>query len=61
MWARHTPAPAPAHDAQACIDQTDIDANLACLPVFLSGCRELLILVGETYHKRLWCVMAFGE
>ena len=27
------------------------------LPVFLSGCRSLLVLVGPTYSARLWCVM----
>ena len=42
---------------KACIDQSDIAANLACLPVFLSGCKELLCLAGATYHTRLWCVM----
>jgi hypothetical protein len=27
------------------------------LPVYLAGCRELLVLAGPTYHSRLWCVM----
>ena len=44
-------------ESQACIDQTDIDRSLACLPVFLAGCRQLLILAGPTYATRLWCVM----
>ena len=42
---------------QACIDQLNIESSLACLPVFLSGCEQLLILAGETYSSRLWCVM----
>ena len=42
---------------KACIDQTNIDTNLACLPVFLSGCNSLLVLAGPTYATRLWCVM----
>ena len=42
---------------QACIDQQNISASLACLPVYLSGCKELLILAGPTYASRLWCVM----
>ena len=42
---------------KACIDQTNIDASLAALPVFLSGCDRLLIIAGETYSTRLWCVM----
>ena len=40
---------------QACIDQLlDIEGSLACLPVFLSGCQQLLILAGPTYTTRLW-------
>ena len=27
------------------------------MPVFLSGCRQLLAVIGETYTSRLWCVM----
>lgn len=40
-----------------CIDQTDIDANLLCLPIFLGGTKKLVIFTGETYLSRLWCVM----
>jgi len=39
---------------KACIDQTNIDASLAVLPIFLSGCKTLLILPGMTYATRLW-------
>lgn len=39
-----------------CINQTDVAADLACLPVFLAGCKSLLILFGSTYLQRLWCV-----
>ena len=42
---------------KASIDQRDIDASLACLPVFLAGCNALLVLAGPTYCSRLWCVM----
>ena len=42
---------------KACIDQTSIDANLAALPVFLSGCESLLVLAGATYPSRLWCIV----
>ena len=28
-----------------------------CLPLFLSGCKKLVVLAGETYTSRLWCVM----
>ena len=42
---------------KACIDQANIDANISTLPVFLSGCRTLLVLAGPTYATRLWCVV----
>ena len=42
---------------KACLDQRDITTSLAGLPVFLAGCKELLVLAGPTYASRLWCVM----
>ena len=27
------------------------------MPVYLSGCQQLLIMAGPTYCSRLWCVM----
>lgn len=33
---------------KACIDQDNVDANLASLPVFLAGCRSLVVLAGQT-------------
>jgi hypothetical protein len=42
---------------KACLDQRDIQASLAGLPVFISGCKHLLVLAGETYASRLWCVI----
>lgn len=40
-----------------CIDQSNITADLLCLPVFLAGSKELLILQGPSYLDRLWCIM----
>merc|ERR1712232_60823 len=40
-----------------CIDQNNIDESLACLPIYLSACKKLLILCGKTYLQRLWCVI----
>jgi hypothetical protein len=40
-----------------CIDQSDISAELPCLPIFLASCRKLLVLQGDTYLSRLWCVV----
>jgi len=42
---------------KACLDQDDITRALPCLPIFIAGCRSLLILAGPTYASRLWCVM----
>ncbi|CAK9081057.1 unnamed protein product [Durusdinium trenchii] len=42
---------------KACIDQSDIEANLRILPVFLSGCSSLLVLCGSSFLSRLWCVL----
>jgi len=62
-WASGETAHA-LHDAdvliwldKACLDQANIDDALAGLPVFLAGCRQLLVLAGPTYTSRLWCVM----
>ena len=55
-----------------CVDQANIDDEIQCLPVFLKSCEkvsnemlltstdihvaQMLVLYGETYAKRLWCV-----
>ncbi|KAJ1627914.1 hypothetical protein T492DRAFT_1021502 [Pavlovales sp. CCMP2436] len=40
-----------------CMDSSDLTTSLMCLPVFLASCNELVILAGETYLLRLWCVV----
>merc|ERR1711970_786556 len=40
-----------------CIDQTNIERDLRCLPIYLGGCRRLVILSGPSYMSRLWCIM----
>merc|ERR1712066_442143 len=40
-----------------CIDQKDIQRDLACLPVWLSACNGFLIASGVTYTSRLWCCL----
>ena len=42
---------------KACLDQRDIQASLAGLPIFIAGCKQLLVLAGPTYASRLWCVI----
>ncbi len=32
-----------------------------CLPIFLSGCKQLLMLVGKTYVSRLWVRHSAGQ
>merc|ERR1712039_474003 len=54
--AEHSREPCVWFD-KACIDQNDIEADLRGLPLFLSGCKTLLVLCGPTYLTRLWCVM----
>jgi hypothetical protein len=39
-----------------CIDQDNINRALRCLPVFVFSCNRLIILAGNTYCDRLWCV-----
>ena len=41
---------------KCCIDQNNIDAALQCLPVFEMACKRMLVLCGETYTTRLWCI-----
>ena len=38
---------------KACIDQANIEASLASLPIFLAGCQQLVVLAGASYAARL--------
>eukprot|EP00927_Polykrikos_kofoidii_P082230 TRINITY_DN8115_c0_g1_i1.p1 TRINITY_DN8115_c0_g1~~TRINITY_DN8115_c0_g1_i1.p1 ORF type:complete len:612 (+),score=62.73 TRINITY_DN8115_c0_g1_i1:79-1914(+) len=42
---------------KVCIDQSNIDVDLQCLPIFLAGCNTMFAASGSTYHKRLWCLV----
>eukprot|EP00927_Polykrikos_kofoidii_P049152 TRINITY_DN43271_c0_g1_i1.p1 TRINITY_DN43271_c0_g1~~TRINITY_DN43271_c0_g1_i1.p1 ORF type:complete len:591 (-),score=41.72 TRINITY_DN43271_c0_g1_i1:118-1890(-) len=42
---------------KVCIDQTNIEEDLMCLPVFMAGCKTAFFLCGPTFHKRLWCAV----
>jgi len=42
---------------KACISQTNIEASLKVLPIYLALTQTLLIVAGPTYHTRLWCVI----
>jgi hypothetical protein len=41
---------------RACFSQTDMESNLAALPVYMMGCQSLLCIAGPTYASRLWCL-----
>lgn len=38
-------------------DQAELARSLPCLPIFLSGCRELVVLRGPTMLSRMWCLI----
>ncbi|CAJ1427443.1 unnamed protein product [Effrenium voratum] len=40
-----------------CIDQNDVENSLACLPIYLASCSRLVVICGETYLSRLWCII----
>merc|ERR1712228_928465 len=42
---------------KCCIDQNSIETDLRCLPMFLAGCRKIIVLCGPTYLCRLWCIL----
>ena len=55
---RHARAHLCACTDKACLKQREsIEEQLAYLPVFLSGCQCLVVLAGQTYTERVWCVM----
>jgi len=39
-----------------CFDQSNISDSLKVLPVNIMHCDKVLVLCGETYARRLWCV-----
>ena len=41
---------------KVCINQSNIGAGLKCLPINIMACRFMLVLNGDTYTNRLWCV-----
>mmetsp|Transcript_108610 Transcript_108610/g.315889 ORF Transcript_108610/g.315889 Transcript_108610/m.315889 type:complete len:883 (-) Transcript_108610:120-2768(-) len=41
---------------KVCIDQDNISDGLKALPVNVMACKKMLVLLGDTYHHRLWCV-----
>lgn len=42
---------------KCCIDQSNIETDLRCLPAFVGGCRKFVVFCGPTYMCRLWCIV----
>ena len=49
VWLDSLCLACPAPDAQS--------NAIGLLPMFIAGCQELLILPGETYKSRIWCLL----
>ena len=41
---------------KVCIDQNNIGSGLKVLPINVMACKQMLMLCGKTYSRRLWCV-----
>jgi hypothetical protein len=41
---------------KVCIDQDNIGSGLKVLPINVMACKQMLVLCGDTYSRRLWCV-----
>merc|ERR1712176_1718550 len=41
---------------KVCINQSCIADGLRALPVNVMACRKVLVLCGDTYAHRLWCI-----
>lgn len=41
---------------KCCIDQDAISDTLSVLPCFVTASDKMLVLCGETYVERLWCI-----
>jgi len=42
---------------RACINQLDPSLDIPLLPIYLAGCKKLVILLGDTYLIRMWCIV----
>ena len=41
---------------KVCLSQENVGQSLKCLPIYLLACKGVLVLGGETYISRLWCI-----
>mmetsp|Transcript_64851 Transcript_64851/g.141312 ORF Transcript_64851/g.141312 Transcript_64851/m.141312 type:complete len:250 (+) Transcript_64851:66-815(+) len=42
---------------EACLHPDQLEETVSCIPLFVAGCSELLVLAGHTYFTRLWCLL----
>ena len=42
---------------KVCLSTHNLDTSLLCLPMFVSGCHNLLVLAGPSYSTRVWCAV----
>ena len=44
---------------RACIqvEPSQLSQALSCLPIYVSGCRRMVVLAGPTFPERLWCAV----
>ena len=41
---------------KVCIDQREPDDAIAALPLIICSCNKVLVMMSESYMRRLWCV-----
>ena len=63
-WEADCVAPSGGQDVvvwwdRACIqvEQSQLSQALSCLPIYVSGCRRMVVLAGPSFPERLWCAM----
>ena len=42
---------------RVCLDVQRLEESLVALPVYLAGCRQLVVVLGPQFATRLWCAM----
>jgi len=40
-----------------CLSRYDTESDLLCLPFFVGGCKQFVVLAGPTWSSRLWCLV----
>ena len=56
-FVRRHGRPADVWMDQFCVDEANLQADLACLGAYIAGCRRFVMLACPTYASRLWCAL----